>query len=190
MNSFVSMSANNLKNTYLFRLYHYDKKLFLVVLAFAGLTVFCNLVGKETTPFFVWGMYSEKFPPAETYDFLRTTINDSVLADTYAGFSDNTRAFLNAPLAYYRKIKGNGIDPTIPFLKAKLKNHYSWVSPFEKKLFNDDPQGFVNWYRCYLGQATGIDIRSLRVEILKTHFDGEQRQVLDSTLLLETWKQP
>jgi predicted small integral membrane protein len=92
-----------MKETYFFKLYRYDKKWFCVVAIFAGLTLLCNLRGNEVTPFFVWGMYSEKMKPQKDYLVFKTTVNDTLFVDTYSGYSDNTRMFLNAPLAYYIK---------------------------------------------------------------------------------------
>ncbi len=179
-----------MKKTYLSALYTYDKKVFSFVAVFATLTVFCNLMGKETTPFFVWGMYSEKFKPVKTYEIFRITINDSVLLDSYSGYSDNTRTFLNAPLAYYREMKDYKIDPTISFLKNKLKTKYAWLSPFQKKLFNSyNQQNFMNWYRCYLERVTGVPIHAIKIDVLRTQFNEDQHLFTDSSYLFETWRQ-
>jgi hypothetical protein len=179
-----------LKNTYLARVYRYDKKLFGFILAFGGLTVLFNLAGDEITPFFVWGMYSEKIRPPEEYEFLKTTVNDTAFIDTYSGFSDNTRFYLNLPLQYYELIRANkGADPAISFLQQKLGLRYAWVRPLENRLFNPWPlPQFPAWNGRYLAQTINAPVTAIKIEDIRVHYDTGQHLVTDSTYLLEEWK--
>jgi hypothetical protein len=179
-----------LKNTYLARVYRNDKKLFGFILAFGGLTVLFNLAGDEITPFFVWGMYSEKIRPPEKYEFLKTTVNDTAFIDTYSGYADNTRFYLNLPLQYYELIRANkGADPAASFLQRKLGTRYAWVQPLEKKLFNPWPlPQFSGWYRRYLTQIIGTTVSGAKIEAVRVHYDAGQHLVTDSIYLLEEWK--
>lgn len=160
--------------------------------AFAALTVVTNLLGDEVTPFFVWGMYSEKEQPVREYEILKTTINDGAVVNIYDYSNGDTRFYLSAPLAYYKKIKdNNNQDPTISFLQTKLHRHYEAIRPFERSLFNTGMQQreFLNWYARYLQQATGIPVSSLRVEVVHAHYT-DKNLVTDSVNLFATWQKP
>lgn len=157
---------------------------------FACLTVFFNLMGDEVTPFFVWGMYSEKEKPVQEVEILKTTINEDTFVNIYDHSNGDTRFYLSTPLAYYKKIKDNNDqDPTITFLQTKLRTHYENIRPFERSLFNTGPQQqeFFNWYARYLQQVTLIPVKSLRVEVVHAHYTSEDL-VTDSVNLFATWQ--
>jgi hypothetical protein len=157
---------------------------------FACLTVFFNLMGDEVTPFFVWGMYSEKEKPVQEVEILKTTINEDTFVNIYDHSNGDTRFYLSTPLAYYKKIKDNNDqDPTITFLQTKLRTHYENIRPFERSLFNTGPQQqeFLNWYARYLQQVTLIPVKSLRVEVVHAHYTSEDL-VTDSVNLFATWQ--
>ena len=158
--------------------------------AFVVLTIFTNLMGDEVTPFFVWGMYSEKEKPVQAVDILKTTINGDTVVNMYDHSNGDTRFYLATPLAYYKKIKDNhNQDPTITFLQSKLHRHYSIVRPLERSLFNTGPQQdeFLNWYARYLQQVTLIPVQSLKVEVVHAHYTS-QNLVTDSVNLFATWQ--
>ena len=158
--------------------------------AFAALTVITNLLGDEVTPFFVWGMYSEKEKQVQQYEILRTTVNDSLVIDAAGGFTDATRFYLVGPLASYKKIKDNGgIDPVKSFLQQKLNKHYDWVRFAENKVFNKDvsPQAFFAWYSTYLKQITNVNVHTVQVDVVQVHFE-RKKIVIDSVYLFEKWK--
>jgi hypothetical protein len=181
-----------MNDTFLYKVKKHNTRLFIVMLLFTLGTLLCNLTGDEVTPFFVWGMYSAKEQPVEQYELLQTTINDSALLNEYDVYTGDTRFYLSSPLVYYKKITDNkGIDPTMSFIKEKLSVSDHTLAPLEKRLFNTDEhqQAFMNWYRRYIGQATGIVVRSLRVDVVKVHFNGASL-VKDSVYLFETWSTP
>jgi len=157
---------------------------------FACLTVFTNLMGDEVTPFFVWGMYSEKEKPVQAVEILKTTINGDTVLNVYNYSNGDTRFFLSGPLAYYKKIKdNNNQDPTITFLQTKLGRHYDNIRPAERSLFNTGPQQeeFLNWYARYLQLVTFIPVKTLRVEVVHAHYTS-QNLVTDSVNLFATWQ--
>src|SRR5258706_3478332 len=130
-----------MKRSYLSRVYAYDKKLFLFVACFGGLTLLCNLLGNEATPFFVWGMYSMPEKAVSHYEFLQTKLQDGQTLDPSSGYADNTRFFLNSPLANYKAISDNGgVDPTRSFLEHRLGQRLRWIAPLEDRIFNGPAQ--------------------------------------------------
>jgi murein L,D-transpeptidase YcbB/YkuD len=181
-----------MKKTFLYRVYQHNRKLFYILTAFTVLTVITNLLGDEVTPFFVWGMYSEKEKPVQEYEVLKTTINEGAVVNTYNYSNGDTRFYLNAPLAYYKKIKDNNDqDPTITFLQTKLHQHYDKIRSLEHSLFNTGPQqqAFLSWYARYLQQVTGLPVTSLRVEVVHVHYTDKDL-VPDSVNLFAAWQRP
>jgi hypothetical protein len=177
------------KNVYLARVYRYSPRWFLFVLSFALLTLVCNIAGVEITPFFVWGMYSEKIQPPASYTFYTTTVNDSMLVDTYSGYPDNSRFYLNIPLAYYEDMRAHaGIDPVIPFLQRRTGSGYRWIRPLEGRLFNGGLKGrFPGWYSRYLEQTLAIPVNTVKIGAVRVHYDAAQHLVTDSTYFVEAW---
>ena len=181
-----------MKRSYLARVYAYDKRLFFFIAGFAGLTLLCNLAGHEVTPFFVWGMYSAPEKSTDQYEVLETRLADGKTLDASAGYADNTRFFLNSPLAQYKEMKENGgIDVTRSIIDARRHNKYRWITPLEDRIFNGERefQAFTDWYARYLPVVTGEEVRAFAVEVKHVHYDDHQHIVVDSTHLLTEWRQ-
>lgn len=181
-----------MKRTFLYQVWLHKPKLFYIISSFAALTLIANITGDEVTPFFVWGMYSEKEKPVQQYELLRTTINDSTVVNIYDHADTDTRFYLAAPLAYYKKIKdNNNQDPAITFLQTKLRQHYAQIRFLEKSLFNTGPQqqAFLNWYARYLQQVTGQPVHSVRIDVVKAHYI-DNALVTDAVHLFEKWEKP
>ena len=157
---------------------------------FAVLTLTANLAGDEITPFFVWGMYSEKEKPVAHYDVLKVIINDSLTVDYSSGL-DSKRFYLFSPLLYYRKIAdNNGKDPTASFLEARLGNYYSsLVAPLAGRIFNTraETDKFMEWYRRYMGEFVSPDIWKIRIDVVRTSYE-DSRLRADSIYTWEIWK--
>jgi hypothetical protein len=181
-----------LKHTFLYKVYQHSPRLFYVLCCFAALTVFFNAIGDEVTPFFVWGMYSEKEKPVQRYELLRTTINDSIPLQQTGYLLDATRFYLSGPLGSFKKLQDNGgVDPVKSFLQSKLKGHYSQLPVQEHTLFNTGLSAatFFDWYSRYLHAVTAIDVQSIKVEVVQVHYN-KGKIVTDSTYLFEQWKRP
>lgn len=173
-----------IRQTFLFRVYQFNKKLFLFFAAFAGLSVLGNLAGYEITPFFVWGMYSQKETPQDNYEIYKITVNNDIL-DYSDGFLPENRLFLQLPLHYYSLLK-NGIDPTEVFLRKKLKENYEAVQPYISGGLNSakDIKEFPLWYKRYLHQATGEAVDNYTVEVLQVSYRQHKLIQVDSIYTL------
>ncbi|MGN6604805.1 MAG: hypothetical protein ACTHK8_20275, partial [Ginsengibacter sp.] len=121
-----------IERLFLYKVYRHSKKLFFIFLLFTVVTIFCNLTGFEITPFYVWGMYSEKEKPISEYQVYKITA-DGKQIDYSSGYFPANRFFLTSPLDYYADVSKNGIDPLKYFFQQKLKNEYSLIRPFEDK---------------------------------------------------------
>lgn len=178
------------KNTFLYKVYKVDKRLFFFLTSFFLLTLFANILGDEVTPFFVFGMYSEKEKEQRTYEVLKVIINDSIdLAKSDDAYYNNP--LVKASLFYYISIKQNGgVDPTISFLKSKLKQHYSIIQCIERRVFNDqkDIEAFIPWYTNYMEQIIRKPVNSVWAGKHYVRYNSFGTVVVDSTKAFLEWK--
>jgi hypothetical protein len=182
-----------MKKTFLYQVWQHNRKLFYIMAAFSVITIGTNLTGDEVTPFFVWGMYSAKEEPAQQYSILQTTINDSIVVNAYNSPVSDTRFYLTAPLAWYKRIReNNNVDPTRSFLQAKLNpERFKKLGFLQGSLFNSGPQvdSFFTWYARYLLHVTNTPVHSIRIDEVKGHYAGS-KFVVDSIQLFERWEKP
>ncbi len=173
-----------MRRLFLFKVYRYNKILFWFFALFAGLSVIGNLMGNEATPFYVWGMYSEKEAEPSDYEIFRITVNNKPV-DYSTGFLPANRFFLQSPLIYYSLMK-NGVDPTSTFLENKLKEKYRLIKPWASEVFNSEKEvaEFPAWYKKYLAQSTGQNVQSFKVEVLKATFSSNNAITIHSTYTL------
>ncbi|MDP4283010.1 MAG: hypothetical protein Q8891_01190 [Bacteroidota bacterium] len=173
-----------MERLFLYKVYKFNKKLFIFFTGFAMLSLICNITGNEITPFYVWGMYSEKEVAPVHYEIFRVQINNN-LVDYSTGFLPENRLFLLSPLTYYASMK-NAKDPTEVFLKEKLKDKFAMIQPYAKRVLNSQKEvnEFPSWYRRYLQQTTGKIVQNLKVEVLNTSYDIHNNIRIDSTYTL------
>ncbi len=153
-----------IKKTYLYHLYCYHKTLFWIVFFFAAGSVLANLSGIQTTPFYVWGMYSEKFPPKNEYSFLVVENEKGETLPLYSRHGYKTRFFLHSPLLYYDKTYHlDGKDPNRAFFQKKLQKAYSLIAPFETHVFSNGFDYFQPWYKKYRHQTDEADFEYLYI---------------------------
>jgi len=177
--------------TYFSKLFQYNKRLCLAVTAFCALLVVVNLLKVETTPAFIWGMYSEKEVETKEYRILKIVVNDSVIIDYSAKYADATRFYLLSPLTYYWAITENGqIDPEESFYRRKLGKYFGILNPVKNDLFNDSVQQpvFMKWYSDYLEGATHIKINRLDVDILNLVYNKEGRPEIRRESTFSKWR--
>ena len=178
-----------MKKWFLYRVYKLNKGLFVFFVLFLAGTLFTNLSGWQVTPFFVWGMYSEKEDTSNLHPVLKVTINDSLVIN-YDRYTDANKFFLTSPLQHYILMKkNNGVDPTEIFLKRKLGENYSAIQGAGKKVLNGAKEYdlFLPWYKRYLEQTTGNKINSYKIELLNAGYTGKNKIEIYSTELIDTW---
>ncbi len=177
--------------TYFSTLFRYDKRIFFLVAAFCLLTAIANLFKVETTPFFVWGMYSEKEPSDRRLELFKITVNDSIPVDYSCGYPDANRFYLLSPLTYSRSMaKNGGEDPEKVFFQKKLGRYFDLIIPFEKHLFNEslNKDAFMQWYSTYLEETMHVPIDDLKIELLDGDYnDRNQVEIYHSEGFIQ-WK--
>jgi hypothetical protein len=159
---------------------------------FLGGTFFTNLLGWQVTPFFVWGMYSEKEDTSNYRPVLKITINDSSVINYSSGYTDANRFFLTSPLELYILMKKNNRkDPTEIFLKKKIDKNFSLIQNASTKVLNGAKEYnlFLPWYKKYLEKTTQIKIHTYKIELLKAGYTDSNKIEIYSSELIDTWKQ-
>lgn len=153
-------------------------------------TLFTNFSGWQGSPFFVWGMYSDKEVSSNEHPVLRVTVNDHFLLD-FTDYSDANKFLLTSPLQLYIGMKKGGEDPTKNFLKRKLGENYPAIQSTADKILNGAKEynSFLSWYKRYLEQTTGMRIYGYKIELLKARYNEKNRIEISSTELIDIWKQ-
>ena len=116
-----------------------------------------------------------------------------MVVNAYNSPVSDTRFYLIAPLAWYKKIReNNNVDPTLSFLQAKLTpQHFKKLGFLQGSLFNTGQQvdSFFAWYARYLVQVTHTPVHSIRIDEVNAHYAGA-KLVIDSIHLFERWEKP
>jgi hypothetical protein len=144
---------NILIKSYFGKLIRKDRLLFVIVLLFISLSVLSNIIRLETSPFFVWNMYAERYYPRQDYDLVEVRYNDNMLLSLKHTWMSPQQMFLTEPLFNYlhsRKIGGE--DPARDY----LENHWAMKHPAFKSWVRQlyisprEYQAFPSWYKAYL----------------------------------------
>ncbi len=181
-----------MKNTFFYKLYSFDRRLFFILATCCFLTLIFNGKGDEVTPFFLWAMYSRKEENLNRYPIYHIRVNDSLLIDYSSGYTADNRFFLSSPLAYYHNIfLNNNIDPGLSFLQKKLGSRYSTIEPIARIVHNGTRERgqFMQWYKRYLQQTTGLQINSIDISVLTGYYNSSNQLQVDAGYLLASWKQ-
>jgi hypothetical protein len=160
--------------TYFSQLYRYNKCLCFLISSFCTLTVIVNILEIETTPLFVWSMYSKKEKSLDGYDIFKVIANDSIAIDYSSTFTDANRFFLLSPLTHYSEIYQNsGRDPLEDFLKRKTGKYFGILNQFGGSIYNDScrQMAFKKWYVDYLEGTIHLKITKLELNILHLNYD-------------------
>ena len=169
--------------TYFSQVFRYNKWLCWLLGSFCALTILVNVLKIETTPFFIWGMYSEKEKSLAEYEIFTVVVNDSVTIDYSSNYTDANRFFLSSPLAYYIDIyRHAGKDPLEDFLKEKSGKYFDEINYFKGFIYNDSSRqmAFKKWYIAYLEETIHQKINKLDVNILHLKYNDEGQPVLQS----------
>lgn len=155
---------------------------------FCFFTILANISKLETTPFFIWGMYSEKEPDAKNYTVYEIVVNDSCCLDYSAGFTDNHRFYLSLPLDhYYTQVLNGGEDPLKKIIQKKFKNYFYLLDyPF---IFQDTLNAnFVEWYMAYLKETLHQEINHLKVDVVFIQYNSDNQMAVLETKPFIEWR--
>ena len=176
---------------YFSRLFRHSKILFAGISLFCAFTLIANMLKIETTPFFVWGMYSEKEQTPASYPILEVMVNDSIRVDYSRISTDANRFYLLSPLTYFWDIRAHGgVDPQEIFLDRKTAGRFHFIQPVKNNLFNDssDQTAFQHWYCQYLEESIHRRVDKVTVNVLELTYGNAGRPELKNRYSLASWK--
>ncbi|MEY4928117.1 MAG: hypothetical protein RI894_2555, partial [Bacteroidota bacterium] len=138
---------------YFSKLYHHSPSLAWFVGFFAFGSVFFNSIGLQTTPFYVWGMFSEQTPLANTPE-IYLIIADKDTID-YTGFatSNMVRTIIGGSIAFDDELRKKHEHPLRSWLKNKLHDHYLFLKPIAEAITTDTTTAqkpFDEWLQRYV----------------------------------------
>ena len=135
-----------LKNTFLFRLFRQDKLLFTVIILYLAGVFYHVLKQREEFPFFLYGMYSLKEKPQESYIAYSIKVDDTEIK--YSKLRDSQRELITSTL-------GNAV----PLLE-------------EGKLSPEEVSRFKNWLMNYCMDMRMISDSKMDVFKLSCNYDS------------------
>jgi hypothetical protein len=180
---------NILGRSYFGKLFQKDRFLFVVAFLFISFSILANLIRLETSPFFVWNIYSERYYPRQDYDIIEVRYNDNKLLNIKHTWQSPQEVFLTEPLYNYLNSKKNGgQDPARDY----LENHWAQKHPAFKNLlthlYNSGEQydAFPAWYKSYLSAVQNEPVQDIRVLKRRLRFDeaGQIAGISTDTLLM------
>jgi len=177
-----------LAGSWLGRVYRADKTLFTLLLLFFILSTVSNLIKLQTTPFFIWSMYSTKLPQTDVYTYYRINYNDGNVINLRHTWNEPEKTLLYAPLNVYLWDMAHGaVDPFRTYLESHwLKKHARfaglttglYVTPAEL-------DQYPAWLVKYLSSVTGAPVNKVCVLKKKVRFgeNGVPAEVSSDTVL-------
>ncbi len=165
-----------LANTWFGRLIRLDKTLFLLIFLFFLFSILANLVIKlETSPFFIWNMYSLRETPRNDYTLYEFRYNDSLQLRFRHTWNEPAKTLLNMPLSTYFGILANhSISPEETYLRSHwLVKHPAYADAIRGLYISPRAlKEYPEWLCRYVEQQTGERVRNLSVIAKKLQFDS------------------
>lgn len=176
-------------NTWLGRLFRLDKPLFLLTFLFFLFSILANLVIKlETSPFFIWNMYSLKELPKDDYTLYEIRYDDSLELRFTHTWNEPAKTMLNMPLRTYFGILANhSISPEETYLRSHwLVKHPLFANAIRGLYITPrELNEFPDWLRRYVERQIGRPVRNVCVISKKLQFDkdGDLHLLASDTVL-------
>ncbi len=157
---------------YFSKLYSHSPILAWFVGLFAVGSIFFNLIGLQTTPFYVWGMFSEQTPLNNTPDIYLLVADKDTIDYTSFATSNMARTMIVASIAFDDELLKNKEHPLRSWLKKKLHDRYSIIKPIAEKITTDTfaaKKPFNDWLQRYIFLKYGK--KNVRVIKITKRFD-------------------
>jgi hypothetical protein len=176
------------RNSYFGKLFRKEKSLFVLILLFGFFSLLANLIRLETSPFFVWNMYAERYYPKQDYEVTEIRYHGKPLNFRHTWMSPQ-QVFLTEPLYnFLHARKLGGVDPARDY----LEHHWAVKHPAFKNMVEHlvnqsrDYDLFPAWYRDYLYSIRKEPLDPILVLNKKLRFlpDGKVNCLAEDTLLL------
>ena len=184
----IAFFTKILGRSWLGRVYRVDKPFFFIVALFFAATIGFNLLKLQTTPFFVWHMYSEKMPETAIYPYLEITYNHGHVLNLRHTWNEPEKTYLYSPLALYvNDSAGASTDPFKNYLETVwLKKHPRFAGlTHGLTITQAGLDNYPAWLRSYLSTVTGTPIDEITVLQKRASFgpSGAPVEVTSDTVL-------
>ncbi len=98
--------------SWLGRVYTADKFLFVLLSLFFMLSTVANVIKLQTSPFFIWQMYSTKIPETGLYSYYQIHYNNGNVVNLRHTWNEPEKTYLYSPLqAYLWDLAHDSVDP-------------------------------------------------------------------------------
>jgi hypothetical protein len=181
---------NIVTGTWLGKLYAKNRLLCLCVFGFFFISVSANLFLRlETTPFFLWNMYSPKAAPQSDYTVYEVRADGKLLNIPHT-WEDPGKMLLFDPLQYYVEVQldQGGKDPFRDYMDGYWGVKHPRFRGILSRLYNTPAQfrAFPGWYKRYLSQQAGDTVREIAVIRKKVDFteNAELRLLAADTVMI------
>ncbi|MES2431965.1 MAG: hypothetical protein V4556_13610 [Bacteroidota bacterium] len=156
-----------LKNNYLYKLYAKSKLWFAFFCFFILVSIFTHKTGVETTPFFVWGMYSDIDTVRSSYNILEVTINNKEKLRLDQTFAEPYRMMIYTSFDKYAQyVKAGNVDSLMYYRQGETKPIRRIQHFFASHVANtkDDILQYPIWLKKYISQAISKKVETIRVD--------------------------
>jgi len=177
-----------LGRSWLGRVYKVDKPLFFILVLFFSGTIGFNLLKLQTTPFFLWGMYSLKMPETATYPYFQITYNHGRVLNLRHTWNEPQKTYLYGPLGRYVYDKGDAsADPFTIYMETVWRKKHPRFAGLTQGLTmtQNELDRYPSWLRSYVSTVTGVAVDEVTVLQKRVSFDasGAPVEVSSDTVL-------
>jgi hypothetical protein len=164
--------------------------LFWCLIVFCFLQITLTLIKLEVTPFFLYGMYSEKFYVTDTISIYKEKLNGHLLSSQIMNKweEDILRTGIENYNAQLRNNKIDIIDTRISTKHPSIYNSRVFEI-IKKHIMNDSVSlnRFPDWYKQKFYQYTGMDIKTFEVvnETYLIDFNNKKYQLISNEKIFE-----
>jgi hypothetical protein len=177
-----------LAGSWLGRVYRADKILFTLLSLFFMLSIVSNLIRLQTTPFFIWHMYSMKIPETDVYTYYQIDYNNGKVINLRHTWNEPEKTFLYAPLnVYLWDMAHDTVDPFRTYLESHWLKKHARFAGLTAGLYitSAELSQYPAWLVRYLSSVTGAPVNKVCVLKKQVRFDdtGAPTEVSSDTVL-------
>jgi hypothetical protein len=172
-----------MESLFFVRLWRRDRWLWWLVVVYCGVSGVMHLAGAQVSPFYLWGMYSQRVEPQMRYEGLEIRDERGEMVP-FTRLPHSTMHMITVPTEYWLAMEAaHGKAPLTVWMREK--GYDGMFAPYEAQLTNDsvDMAGYMGWLKGYIGRATGK--LPTRLEVARCGYAYEA----ETGALLQTDKQ-
>ena len=177
------------KNSYWYKTWQTNRFLFVFVALFFIASLGSNLLKLETTPFFVWRMYSSQLPETRRYAIQEIWYNRTKLFLVPNTWQEPRKLMVFDPLQLYThtQIEQKGNYSFSNYLVDDWGQRHSAFQSVLPRLFiqPDEWNRFPDWFLSYLSKQVGEKVSEVHVlrKQVEYQVDGTLKLISTDTVL-------